>query len=1584
METSIVAAPVVEQRRSLLFIARSLCRTPTVGVSALTMVASLCLADGHFTAAKAACGPAATATCSAEGGAGVPNRTGNGGAGNGDGGGASVFNASTGVTDVISGNASTNGTGGDGAAGDVSGGPGGATGASFVSGASLVIAADLGGGDGTAGPDGFNFASGGGGGGAGIFSGTDLTIASGATVSGGIGGRGGAATSFVGNGGGGGGGGAGIMSAVVGATIDNEGAVLGGNGGNGGSGGYGAGGGGGGDGLLVFGDATSVINIGSITGGMGGSPGTGSIGGTGSAGASGAGVNLGGRRSVLQNIGTITGGAGNGAAAGAGVIGWGNSFVLNAGTIAGGLNSDGLTRAAAIQFNGTGNILSLFNGSNLIGDIVITPGAAAVILPQSLGLTLSNAISLQGATSTISFDTSRTDLVDSSIISGAGGVIKTGGGNLTLTGLNTYSGGTTIGGGTVSVSSDSNLGALSGVLTFDTGTLQTASPFNSARDIVLNGGATLQIGADSQLSGVISGSGALTKASGGKLILSGSSTYVGATTIAGGMLSVEGSLANTAVTVSSDATLGGSGSIAGSVSVADGGIIAPGSSPGTLTVGSLSLNGGSVLNYQLGRPGVVGGSVNDLIEVTGNLTLDGTLNVADVGGFGAGVYRLMDYGGGLTDNGLTLGGLPAGVSSSDLYVQTNIAGQINLISSVGTTLSFWDGGDVTHHDDGTISGGSGRWDLSSRSWTQTDGAINGLWRQDFAVLGGNAGTVTVDNSAGAVGFKGIQFMSDGYVIDGDALTASDAATTIRTDPGVTATIRAGIMGSGGLVKTDTGTLVLSGINSYTGGTSILGGTLRVSSDSNLGLPAGAITFDAGVLQTTAPFSTARNMTVDAGGGTLQTESDLTASGVITGSGALVKAGGGTLTLTGANTYSGGTTIRDGTLLISSDSNLGAGVGGLILDGGNLRNISGFATQRSIALDVDGGTLQTDADLWVSGAITGGGELVKTGAGTLTLTGTNTYAGNTVISGGTLKLGDGGTSGSITGDVVDNATLAFDRSDDRIFGGRISGGGRIQQLGSGSTNLSADSSAFTGTTMISAGTLFVDGKLGGTLNIASGGKLGGTGTVGTTTVAEGGTISPGHSPGNLHVNGDIAFDAGSTYRVDITPSLSGDLIEATGAATIHGGTVDVVKSVGTFTPGSRWVILSAGGGVTGTFEQLTQDMPFVDLSLSYNADNVYLDVTRNAVRFCDVARTSNQCIAANGLESSGQGDLVNQALAAVSDAKDAQLALDALSGEIHASLQGVMLEDSRFIREAVIDRLRAASLDTDSARLHPLGQDTTSIPGTAITVWGRGFGSWGRWDSDGNAASFNRSIGGFLLGADAPVGDDWRLGFVTGYDHASTDLASRSSSAGIDTYHIGAYSGAEVGHLNFRFGTTYAWHDIATTRSVVFPGFSETERGSYHAGTVQIFGEAGYRFEGGALSLEPFAGLAHVNYDGNSFTEKGGNAALRGLRNSENVTYSTLGLRGTTEFAVGGTITTARAMLGWRHTFGGQTPSASLAFANGNPYTLAGAPIAEDVAVIETGLDFNLTNAATLGLSYSGSLARNAQDHGLRADLKMRF
>src|SRR5690606_24235789 len=112
--------------------------------------------------------------------------------------------------------------------------------------------------------------------------------------------------------------------------------------------------------------------------------------------------------------------------------------------------------------------------------------------------------------------------------------------------------------------------------------------------------------------------------------------------------------------------------------------------PGTLAIGgALVLDPGAVLQYSFGRANVVGGAFNDLTEVAGNLTLDGTLNVVTTPGrsFDPGVYRVISYGGGLTDNTLEIGTIP----SPEFFVQTSIAQQVNLINTDGLLLNFWDG-----------------------------------------------------------------------------------------------------------------------------------------------------------------------------------------------------------------------------------------------------------------------------------------------------------------------------------------------------------------------------------------------------------------------------------------------------------------------------------------------------------------------------------------------------------------------------------------------------------------------------------------------------------------------------------------------------------------------------------------------------------------------------------------------------------------------------------------------------------------------------------------------------------------------------
>lgn len=1221
-------------------------------------------------------------------------------------------------------------------------------------------------------------------------------------------------------------------------------------------------------------------------------------------------------------------------------------------------------------------------------------------------------------------------------ISGNGGV-EIAGGTQVLSGINTYQGDTHIGGGKLVVSADANLGT--GALTLDGGTLETTATFDSARNVTLGAaGGSIQTDSALTLSGTVSGNGGLIKTGPGTLTLTGAGTYTGATKIATGTLTIGDGFDNSfSSPITNDGTLafadshdfsyagtvsggghiaqrgagvvtlsGNSAGFSGSTAVEAGTLALDGTLGGTVAVQSGTLQGTGTIEGDVsvdagtlaGRQGDVlsfGGNLTlsprssvavtlgqpdrsaAIFNVTGNLTLGGTLDVIDLGGFGKGLYRLFGYSGSLTNNGLTIGGVPAGIHAGDLSVQTAITHEVDLVSTGGASVDYWDGGNASAHNNGAIDGGSGTWDAANNNWTISDGTVNASWKNgQFAIFAAQGGTVKVDASAGAISIDGMQFAADGYRIEGAAITLADPKTLIRVGTGggalsrtLTATVASPLTGAGGLQKTDSGTLVLSGANTYAGGTFVMGGTLSISSDANLGAASGALVVDGGTLQNTATFASKRTVTLGVGGAQFKTDADLALAGIVDGAGGLQKSGSGTLTLTANNLYSGGTQISEGTLVLGD-----GGAGGSVK--GDIDDDSHLALDRS--------------DTWtLAGAIGGSGTVKQAGTGTVVLTGDNHYQGGTTISSGTLQLGDGGTSGSIAGNVLDNGTLAFDRSDNVVFDGKISGAGAITHIGAGSTDLTGDSSAFSGATTVSAGTLFVDGKLGGALVVQAGGKLAGTGTVGTTTVASGGTIAPGHSPGTLHVNGDIAFAHGSTYAADLLPDESGDLIAASGHATIDGGAVQALKAPGLFAPGSRWTIVSAQGGVNGRFDALTQTMPFVDLSLAYDANHVYLDTVRNQASFCSAARTRNECAAGNGVQSLGQGNVLYDAIASAPDAIGARAALDALSGEVYASEKSMMIDDSRLPRDIATGRVRSRlAQDADSAVTGLAENTTDAAPVRAdigrIGFWAQGFGGWNQWNGDGNATTFERSLGGLFIGADLPVSEGWRFGAMAGAGNSRFEAGPRDSSGASVDGHLGGYGGAQWGALGLRFGIAYTWHDVDTQRTVAFPGFEQSMSAHFGASTLQQFGELGYRFASGTGSLEPFADVASIDIHTNGFTERGDSASLTSASSNTSLVFSTMGLRGSKTYRLRGWKTTVHGELGWRHGFGSTTPLATLAFAGGSPFTVAGVPIARDAATVDMGVDLAFTTAVTAGIGYRAQLSGHAQDYSVQATLNFAF
>ncbi len=1040
------------------------------------------------------------------------------------------------------------------------------------------------------------------------------------------------------------------------------------------------------------------------------------------------------------------------------------------------------------------------------------------------------------------------------------------------------------------------------------------------------------------------------------------------------------------VTASGDGTVAGAGTIKGDLTFNHGGVL-EGEQGQTLHVGgALKLDRDSQVNV-----GLSSAPSPALFKVGGDLTLDGTLNVSDQGGFGAGIYRLFDYGGRLFDNGLTIGKTPTGVMADHLTVQTAIYGQVNLASTAGVTLSFWDGGDAGKHNNSQVDGGSGVWRADGRNWTDVAGAFNGPYQPNpsFAIFQGEAGTVTVDHAAGAIAATGMQFASDGYRIEGDGidLQGADGETFIRVGNGaadgaaMTATIAADLSGDSKLVKHDYGTLILSGDNRYTGGTELRGGTLQVSADRNLGAADGELTFTGGTLKTESRFDTDRSMLLSQDGRfEVAAGGELGLRGRVSGRGSLLKSGAGTLRLDNVSNDYGNTLVQEGTLI------------------GNAGSISGNVANAATLVFDQASDASFAGNIGALGETKG--QMVKQGAGSLNLGGISALDW-------TIRAGDLTTVAERflgNADIASGASLTFDQSGSGSYAGSLSGSGLFVKNGGGTLWMDQDSAGFRGLTQLNDGRLVLDGKLGGSMLVQNGGVLSGTGTVGsgvgsTLTIADRGVLSPGGEFSTLKVDGDLMFQQGSRFEVAVDPAgKEANLVQVTGNASLEGGTVAHIGANGHYQLRSSHTILAADGRLSGAFDDVTSDFAFLtpELRYDYDAGTVDLRLARNDREFASAAFTRNQIATANAIESIGlwAGHGVYDAIAQLPD--DVPLiraSFDQLSGEVHASMKNALLDESRFVRDAATDRLRAAFGDTAASAATVLnyenGQPQQVSPTTdGLAVWGQSFGSWGKTDSDGNAASLKRSTGGFLFGVDAPAFDNWRFGLMTGYSRTRADVSKRASSGNSDNVHLGAYGGSSwklaENTLSLRAGIAHTWHDIETRRSVSLPGFNDSLKSDYRAGTFQAFGDLGYRIDLAPLSFEPFVNLAHTRLHTQGFGEQGGAATLHGKAQSTDVTFATLGLRSSAqrETAVG--TATLNGTLGWRQAMGDTTPLSTHAFSAGDAFTVAGTPLAKGALQLEAGVKVALTPSASVGLSYEGQVSDRTQQHGVKAGFSFSF
>ncbi|MBH2912680.1 autotransporter outer membrane beta-barrel domain-containing protein [Serratia marcescens] len=548
---------------------------------------------------------------------------------------------------------------------------------------------------------------------------------------------------------------------------------------------------------------------------------------------------------------------------------------------------------------------------------------------------------------------------------------------------------------------------------------------------------------------------------------------------------------------------------------------------------------------------------------------------------------------------------------------------------------------------------------------------------------------------------------------------------------------------------------------------------------------------------------------------------------------------------------------------------------------------------------------------------------------------------------------------------------------------ISGHGGLTKEGMGTLVLTGNNT-YSGPTLVNQGRLAVNGSVTSAVSVQSGGIVGGSGTVGSLTARQGGTVAPGNSIGTLNVAGNVSFEPGSRYAVEVGPNGQSDRIQSSGSATIGGGEVAVTleNSPNLLTQsevrsllGQQYTILSAQQGVSGQFDAVAPNYLFLGTGLSYQPTGVTLSVGRNGTSFASVAQTPNERAVAAAADALAAGNPVYESLLGSGTAGEARQAFRQLSGQIHADIASALVNDSRYLREALNGRLRQAEgLASSSA-----------IKADEGGAWAQLLGAWDHASGDANATGYQASTYGVLVGLDSAAADDWRLGVATGYTRTSLH-GGYGSKADSDNYHLAAYGDKQFGALALRGGAGYTWHRIDTKRSVNYGMQSDRDTAKYSARTEQLFAEAGYSVQGEWLNLEPFVNLAYVNFENNGIAESGGAAALRGDKQHTDATVSTLGLRADTEWQVSaGTTLALRSELGWQHQYGGLERGTGLRFNGGNaPFVVDSVPVSRDGMVLKAGAEVAVNENATLSLGYGGLLSQNHQDNSVNAGFTWRF